>query len=342
MAVPFGGSITVTAQIKTAFEDAASQSTTQRPIAVDLQVDATTRTSDMRDMIIDFTFGNKLKAEKAGSALAVQLSHAMDLRSSPCLYVVAASKDDRSRALTMLTFPREEAFQFRGAAGHPSIQLLTDIFSRTSRLRKAALFEGRDLRTDFIAGKVFDFQASSAARDVADFWIVRFLGAVLSIHGPTGTRQLARCLRTAYEEAKTPTEQEEIYSALIAVRASRRPRWSLREFANQFLTGDPRDSFLAAAPNRETLDSSFDFDRATFDDVLNFRIFGLNTGVFVSSPLGEVGKSVVLSGTTQRALRCEGTPFKRSRRRASGLGVGRGGRALSQSRCPGQAGSRTA
>jgi hypothetical protein len=318
LAVPFGGSITVTAQIRTALEDAASQSTSQRPIAVDLQVDVTTRTSDIRDMIMDFAFGNKPKAEKAGSALAAKLSHAMDLRSSPCLYVLAASKDDRSRALTMWTFPREEAFQFRGTAGHPSIQLLTDIFSRTSRLRKAALFEGRNLRTDFIAGKVFDFQASSAAREVADFWIVRFLGAVLSIHGPTGTKHLARCLRSAYEEATTPTEQEQIYSAVVAVRISRRPRWSLREFADQFLTGHAWEAFVAAAPNQETLDSSFDFDRNTFDDALNFRIFGLNTGVFVSSPLGEVGRSVVLSGTTEKTLRCEGRVVEEHLRKRHG------------------------
>jgi hypothetical protein len=129
---------------------------------------------------------------------------------------------------------------------------------------------------------------------------------VLAIHGPAGTRQLARCLRTAYEEAKTPTEQEQIYSAVVAVRHSHRPRWSLREFADHFLTGRARAIFIGAAPNQETLNSIFPFDRKTFDEVLNFRIFALNTGVFVSSPLGEVGKSVVLSDATPKTLRCEG------------------------------------
>lgn len=303
---PFGGSITVSTQIERALQDAASQSSLQRPIAIDLQVDPTTRTSDVRDLILDFAFANKSKADSAGLALATKLSHAMDLRSSPCLYVIAASRNGGGRNLTMWTFPREEAFQFRGAAGRPSIQLLTDIFSRTSRLRKAALFEGSNLKTDFIGGKVFDFQATSATREVADFWIVRFLGAVLAIHGPTGTRHLAKCLRTAYEEAETAAEQEQIYSAVVAVRNSRRPRWSLREFADHFLTGHATQTFITSAPNQETIDSSFDFDRAAFDDMLNFRIFGLNTGVFVSSPLGEVGKSVVLTGTTQKLLRCEG------------------------------------
>ncbi|SRR5216683_1105163 len=303
---PYGGGITVSTEIERALEDAATQSSLQHPIAVDLQVDTTTRTSYVRDLMLVFAFGSKPKADAAGLGFAGRLSQAMDLRSSPCLFVVAASKDGPHRSLTMWTFPKEEAFQFRGSGGRPSIQLLSDIFSRTSRLRKAALFEGKNLKTNFIGGKVFDFQVSSTSRDVADFWIVRFLGAVLAIHGPTGTRCLARCLRTAYEKAQTPAEQEQIYSSVIAVRHSQRPRWSLREFADHFLKGHAWESFIKAAPNDETVDSSFDFDRGAFDSALNFRVFGLDTGVFVSTPLGEVGKSVVVSGTTQKVLRCEG------------------------------------
>jgi hypothetical protein len=116
-------------------------------------------------------------------------------------------------------------------------------------LRKAALFEGKNRKTDFIGGKVFDFQTSSQSREVADFWIVRFLHGVLAVHGPTGTRHLARCLHEAYEKTEGLDAKEQIYSAVIAVRQSRRPRWSLREFANQYLTGAAREAFVRAAPN---------------------------------------------------------------------------------------------
>lgn len=304
---PFGGPITMTPKIAAALREASTQSTVQRPIAVDLQVDPVTRTSEIRNLMLDFAFGGKPKADRAGNSFATRLAQAMDRRSYPCLFVVATTSEADKRSVTMWTFPQEEAFQFRGASERPSIELLTDIFSRTSRLRKAALFEGKNRKTDFIRGKVFDFQASSTSREVADFWIVRFLGRVLAIHGPTGTRHLARCLREAYEKTDGTDAKEQIYSAVIAVRQSHRPRWSLREFANQYLTGPAREAFLRAAPNEETVDSSFDFDRKTFDGTLNFRIFGLDTGVFVSSPLGEVGKSVVLSGTAQKVLHCEGT-----------------------------------
>jgi hypothetical protein len=304
---PFGGSISVNKDIEKALQDAASQFRLQHPIAVDLRVDTTTRTSEVREAMLTFSFSSASKDNSAARDLATRLSRAMDRRSSPCLFVAAASKDGDRRRLTIWTFPREEAFQFKGGATTPSIHLLTDIFSRTSRLRKAALFEGGNRRTDFLSGSVLDFQASSTSRDVADFWIVRFLGALLAVHGPTGTRHLARCLRTAYEKSKTPAEEEQLYAAVMAVRRSPKTRWSLREFADRYLEGHAWETFIATAPNRETVDSSFDFDLTVFDGALNFRIFGLDTGVFVSTPLREVGKSVVLSGTAKKVLHCKGT-----------------------------------
>ena len=140
------------AKLAAALQEASTQSTTQRPIAVDLQVDPDTRTSEMRDLMLEFAFGTKSKPDSAGEKLAAALSQAMDRRSHPCLFVVAASGDTDRRSVTMWTFPQEEAFQFRGASARPSIELLTDIFSRTSRLRKAALFEGKYRTTDFIRG----------------------------------------------------------------------------------------------------------------------------------------------------------------------------------------------
>ena len=38
-------------------------------------------------------------------------------------------------------------------------------------LRKAAIFEGRNLRNEFLQGRVLDFQADKISQDVADFWI---------------------------------------------------------------------------------------------------------------------------------------------------------------------------
>jgi hypothetical protein len=46
--------------------------------------------------------------------------------------------------------------------------------------------------------------------------------------------------------------------------------------------------------------------KVEFDATLQFRIFQHRTGVFVSSPLTEVGESVQITEGQERRLSCEG------------------------------------
>jgi hypothetical protein len=169
------------------------------------------------------------------------------------------------------------------------------------------LFQGQNRRTDFLTGRALDYQANVTSREVADFWIGRFLDAVFGIREDAGTRQLAKCIRIAFQAAKDSGEKEQLYAAIVAIRRSPRKRWSLKGFADTYLEGNLRDVFLESAPNEETVNSSFDFNRDIFDSALNFRVFHLESDVWVSAPFDEVGRSVVLSGEKEKRLTCEGT-----------------------------------
>lgn len=300
---PLGGAVTVTADVRQALEEASRQSGLEGRTLVDVRVDSSTRTSDVRERLLAFAFDNPSAARSAALDLASRLGDAMDRRSTPCLFIAAAARDGDRRQVTIWTFPRDEAFQFGGRAGAATIRLLTDVFSRTSRLRKAALFEGRKVRTDFLRGRVLDFQANNVSREVADFWIARFLGCGLAIASETGTRLLARTVRRVYEQTTEPVEREQLHAAISAIRHSPQPRWSMRDFADQYLQGPVRDRMLEAAPNPEALESSFDFDRNVFDESVNFRVFRLDSDVYVSAPFDEVGRSVTVQ---DQHLRCEG------------------------------------
>jgi hypothetical protein len=80
----------------------------------------------------------------------------MDLRSHACLLVCAAYQDGARRRVTLWTFPKDEALRLRHNRSGSSIDYLEDVFSRNSKLRKAALFEGQQRRTDFLTGRVLD------------------------------------------------------------------------------------------------------------------------------------------------------------------------------------------
>jgi hypothetical protein len=302
---PEGGAVAITANLRQVINDNLESADLDRRTTVDFQVDPTTRTNATRDAILGYAFGSKSPSQTAAMALARRLSVAMDLRSDPCLLVLAARRQDNERAITLWTFPRDEAFRLHRGRGGPSIEVLTDIFSQRSRLRKAAQFQGKQLRNAFLSGKALDFQANHAAKDVADFWITRFLECRFGIAGDSGTRLLARTIRTAYEQSSSLEDQEALYTAVMAVRRSPQRRFSLQDFSDRYLEGSVHDLFVNSAPNPESLSSVFEFQREVFDSTLQFRIFQLDTGVFVSSPLVEIGQSVQIA-EGERRLSCNG------------------------------------
>ncbi|MBI3462302.1 MAG: hypothetical protein HY000_04470 [Planctomycetes bacterium] len=305
---PDGGAVAINDELRRVITDNVTSARFDSRTVVDFQVDPTTRTNQVRDMIVQYAFGQPAEARAAALALAKRLSAAMDFRSTPCLFILAALREDDRRTVTLWTFPRGGAFRLRHGRSRPLIQVLTDVFSQTSRLRKAAQFQGRNLRNHFLSGRALDFQANHASRDVADFWIGRLLGCRFGLAGEAGTRLLARTVRKAYEECDEPVDREELYTAVMAIRLSPHSRLSLQEFANRYLQrdGSAYEAFTRAVPNRESLTAVFDFERRVFDAALQFRVFQLNTGVFVSSPLAEIGESVKVTEGREKRLSCAG------------------------------------
>ena len=305
--VPLGGAIRVTPQLKTVMDTNIADAKFEQQPLVDFDVDTETRTNETRDAVMTFAFGEAPTAKVAAVQLAEKLSHAMDRRSTPCLFVPTALRNGDLHRVIVWIFPREDAFQLRHESAGPTIEVLTDVFSQKSRHRKAAQFDGRNLKTEFLQGRILDHQANAVSRDFADFWMGEFLMCVLSMKDDAGTRLLAKTVRLTYDDLPNPLDREQLHSAVMAIRHSPQRRVSLYTFAARYLDGSTKENFLARVPNDHALRSSFNFDRDTFDATLQFRIFELEKGVFVSSPLTEVGASVKIVGEPQnRQLVCQG------------------------------------
>jgi len=304
---PVGGAVIVNAELRSVMDaNMAGARFDQQPL-VDFDADTGTRTNETRDAIMTFAFGEPATAKAAAMGLADRLSLAMDRRSTPCLFVPVVLRQEASCRVILWIFPREDAFQLREAAGAPTIEVLTDVFSQKSKHRKAAQFEGRNLKTGFLQGRVLDHQANAVSRDFADFWVGRFLECVLSMKDDAGTRLLAKTVRQTYDVLETSQEREQMHSAVVAIRHSPQRRVSLYTFAERYLDGEPKAAFVKNVKHAHALNSPFNFDRDIFDETLQFRVFELERGIFVSSPLPEIGESVKISGAGEnRRLTCQG------------------------------------
>jgi hypothetical protein len=151
---------------------------------------------------------------------------------------------------------------------------------------------------------VLDLQAASLNAS-ANYWIEDFLDCRFGLEGKAGTRLLAKHLRAAYEAATGQSDKDQIYNAMVAVRTSPKSTWSAKSFASQYLQGEAKRLFEQSVPS-DMRSLQFKFDRGEFERKLNFRVFQLETNVYVSAPFGEIGNSVKLSDGANRKLKCEG------------------------------------
>ena len=301
-----GGAIPIDGKLRRLIDDSIQAADFPSALSVAFAVDEATRTNPTRDAAISLAFDPTRQAGLTAARLATALSASMDARSHACLFIIGVLEEADRRAVTLWAFPRDEAFRFASRGGTHAIEILTDVFSRTSRLRKAALIEGRHLRNEFNTAKVLDFQAGKSTDAVANYWTAIFLLCILAIASDTGTRLLARAITRAYDASPSPVDKEQLFAAMVSVRTATRQRWSLIDFADYYLAGDAQANFLKAVPNTESLASPFDFNRELFEAVVHFRVFQLDTGVYVSSPPTEVGRSVRVTADDSPVLTCQG------------------------------------
>jgi hypothetical protein len=291
---PLGGQLPVRDSLRIALDNslrAAEKSGRMTEVTLKVNTDpAAARTCHVRDAVLSVAFESGKKAAEAAKFLGCQLSKAMDERSPECLFLLAAyvEKGSKKRRVALWIFPQDEAFRFTPGQKDNDIELLTEIFSRTSALRKMALFEGKNLATSFLKAKVLDYQ-TGRADDVAGFWIRRFLEAGLSITPAAGTKVLADALKRASDADLTQQENQQVHAAALAIHTMPQTHWSLEEVANNFLAGKAREVFLATAENDATRTSTFELDRAALQRGLSYRNFRLPGDVWVSAPLDQVG-----------------------------------------------------
>jgi hypothetical protein len=304
---PVGGPVSISDTLKGVIANNSEEARFDEKPLVDFVVDTDTRTCDPRELLLALCFGTTSEATKAATNLAARLGDCMDRRSSDCLFVPTVFRREDLMQAILWVFPQEAAFQLHRDSDGPILRVLDNVFSQRSWHRKAAQFQGRNRRTDLLRGRILDHQANVSSRVVANYWMSRFLACTFAIKNESGSRLLARYVRQADDKLSSPQSKQHLRDAVIALRSSPNKRTSLSDFAERFLDGEAKEVFIRLIRDQEYKGSSFDLVRETFDEVVQFAVFDLTSGVSIYSPIGQLGESVHLEeGLEGRRLRCEG------------------------------------
>jgi hypothetical protein len=283
---------------------------------VNLRVDTTdpARPHPIRDAALAIAFASapQLKAVlDAVTGLAARLSEAMDRRSKPALLMVSvhAVHTSDARRFVIWTFPQQEVFDFSVTGNETRLEVV-EAFIRESSLRKVASIEGKNTPTGMLTARVRDFQATEVERTAADLWIEKFLDAQLQMNSAEGTRMFARSLRSAFNRAHDDQRvQDELNAAIAAVRVGGQRRISVDQIARQYL-GPASSTALTMGLGAEASAAMFELDLATFDSLIGFHRFTLDSGVIVSAPFVEIvaeGGVKVTEVNGRRRLKLEGS-----------------------------------
>ncbi|MCA9178429.1 MAG: hypothetical protein KDB14_28405 [Planctomycetales bacterium] len=299
-----GGKFPISKAIRSSLDDLFVKSGLASQAEVDFRLGdgVTIDSHPVRQLLLDFSFGGSKTAVTASQQLSEKFADSMDNRSRPALLMMTCLENGQQRRTIMWAFPQETGFQFRSNTAGARIRLLKDIFSQSSRLRKAALFEGR--RSGFSSGRIIDHQALGSSGAGADYWVDKFLECQFALSGVMGTRRLAGYLRAAHDALTSQADKDQVFSTILAIRTSPNKNWTYQRVASRFLSGTAQGEFLARIPVRER-SLAFSFARDEFEKRLNFRVFETQQGIYISAPFGTVGKTVKVIEKKRRRVQVD-------------------------------------
>lgn len=303
--VPEGGEISISNELEILLEDSIKTARFNTRIEVNfIFPDGQIRTNPCRELMMNYCFKDKANAKMASEQLAKKLSKAMNRIKQDCLFIIAAKQDGNKKQITFWSFPADTTFKFNSTPEKINIEVLRDVFSKSSELRKAAMFEGEDLRTEFLSGRILDFQGPV----VAKFWYEDFLDCKFAMGSGRGTRCLANSLRETFDKSDTFADREIITSAMLGIRVHHRSEISYGDFADVYLSGKSKDIYKEIIEREHLINSRFIFDIEEFDKAAKFKVFTLDTGAIVYIPFYNFKKAVKIKeiGDGKKYLLCAG------------------------------------
>ena len=142
---PEGGKIDITSSLRSALDRNFEAAKFNKRARVDFDVDPETRTNNVRDLIMNYAFGNSRSADESANQLSILLSEAMDLRSKPNLFIITSLRRDDLRRVVLWIFPRDTAFRFITGEESPTLQEFSAVI-----LRKESSYFNLSLPLGFI------------------------------------------------------------------------------------------------------------------------------------------------------------------------------------------------
>ncbi len=193
-------------------------------------------------------------------------------------------RDDRKHAAYLARFPATEAIrtqlgrQFR-------VELVRDIYMKSSRTYKAALFMDTSIADGFWTGRATDRQINIAAQELAQYWIYSFLKAEFEISSKSGSFMIARSLSGLINKETDPALKQQLIALATILPNQNGRSISIREMCERTRVPQKLQTLiLDSLENKAAFQTQFQFDSGEFLRTVAFRSEYLDNGAVLTAP----------------------------------------------------------
>ncbi len=266
----------------------------ERPFAI---VPLKGRVSTMPELIAGL-IADRTQLVAASKDMARALYNAQRKVSNPGLLCVVIGKLASADCVVVLKLQYREGMQI-----HPmlttdgqqtfSATILDDLtLTEDARVFKAALFRAGGAGPDALEGLASDDQRRTGEGELADFFLVAFLGCDFAAEPDRMTRDFYEAASAFFDSLPDPEQRIEYRRALVATLLSPTPTIVASEFSEQFLRDGHKATFDALLREREAPLTAFDKDTTLIDNKLKRTRLRTTHGLTITGPPDEIAERV--------------------------------------------------
>lgn len=233
---------------------------------------------EIRDLLKSVTLAK-------GRKLAHRLRDVSTGKSGLGLLFLLIGQEGGTHKIVISRFPADQGVVAERKKDSLEVAFLEQIFMKSAKTYKAALYKGKAIDSGFWDGHIVDRQIATSQNQVAHYWIRDFLLSDFMTTSKAGSKRLAIALKEASKSASTLQVKQEILAAITLAPNFYAKTVSIRELSTRLnLSAPARTAIESQFDNEALLTDTFILDSGEFQRNAAFAAVELDQGAVLTAP----------------------------------------------------------
>jgi hypothetical protein len=238
--------------------------------------------NDVRDEVRDLL---KTPTLAKGRKLAERLRGVSTGKSGLGLLFLMTGQEGGTHKIVLSRFPADQGVLAERKKGALQVEFVEQIFMKSAKTYKAALYREKAIDSGFWNGHVVDRQIAASQDQVARYWIRDFLQSDFMTTSKAGSKRLAVALKEASKAVDSLQAKQEILAAIALTRNFYGKTVSIRDLSSRLnLSAPARGAIESQVENDALLTDTFVLDSEEFQRNAAYATVELDQGAMLTAP----------------------------------------------------------